>query len=102
MRKDEVRLLTRKEVDLAAGVIRLSHDDTKTATARQVCLTEAATVALKEVPRHLASPHVFVSPRTGRPWSDLLGPFQRACEAAGAGGVWLHEPMDPEKKRPHR
>jgi integrase len=91
MRKDEVRLLTWKQVDLASGVIRLSHDDTKTATARQVCLTEVATVALKEVPRHLASPHVFVSPRTARPWSDLLGPFQRACEAAGVAGVWFHD-----------
>lgn len=91
MRKDEVRLLTWKQVDLAAGVIRLSHDDTKTGTARQVCLTEAATVALKEVPRHLTSPHVFVSPRTGRPWSDLLGHFQRACEVAGVTGVWFHD-----------
>ena len=91
MRKDEVRLLTWKQVDLATGTVRLSHDDTKTATARQVCLTEAATVALKEVPRHLTSPHVFVNPETGKPWSDLLGQFQGACEAAGVERIWFHD-----------
>ena len=69
MRKDEVSLLTWK----------------------QVCLTDAAIVALRGVPRHLTSPYVFVNPETGKPWSDLLGQFQRACQAAGVEGVWFHD-----------
>ena len=60
-------------------------------TACTVRLTEPALAALKAVPRHLGSPFVFPNPRTGRLWSDLREPFQRACQAAGVTGVWFHD-----------
>lgn len=92
MRKDEIRLLRWEQVDLVEGCIQLSHEDTKTATARRVYLTSRVIEAIKAVPRHPSSPYVFTSSRTGTMWKELRRFFTRACERAGVSTeTWFHD-----------
>jgi integrase len=92
MRKDEIRTLRWEQVDLKEGYISLSHEDTKTATSRRVYLTSRVIEAIKQVPRHLESPYVFTSSRTGTMWKELRRFFTRACERAGVSTeTWFHD-----------
>jgi integrase len=92
MRKDEIRLLRWEQVDLVEGCIKLSHEDTKTATSRRVYLTSRVIEAIKAVPRHPSSPYVFTSSRTGTMWKELRRFFTRACERAGVSTeTWFHD-----------
>jgi integrase len=78
-------------LDLKASVIRLADSDTKTGEPRVVYLTSRAVTALREVPRHLKSPYVFVNPETGKPWREVRKAWRRACKGAGLEGVWFHD-----------
>ena len=91
LRKTEVRFLRWEQVDLTAGCIRLSAKETKTNQARAVYLTSRALDILRQVPRQLHSPYVFVNPDTGRPWSELNKMLRRACARAGLKGIWFHD-----------
>jgi len=90
-RKTEVRFLRWEQVDLSVGCIRLSAKVTKTNQARIVYLTSRALEILRQVPRHLHSPYVFLNPDTGRPWSELNKMLTRSCDRAGLKGIWFHD-----------
>jgi len=96
MRKGDVLQLRHDQVDLKHGVIDLGPMDTKEEDNRLVPLTPRCIEAIKQAPRHISSPYVFVNPRTGKPWADLRSPFKRACKAAGVkcgmkGGIVPHD-----------
>ena len=96
MRKGDVLQLRHDQVDLKRGVIDLGPMDTKEEANRLVPLTPRCIEAIKEAPRHISSPYVFVNPRTGKPWADLRSPFKRACKDAGVkqgmdDGIILHD-----------
>jgi integrase len=46
---------------------------------------------LKETPRQLHSPYVFVNPDTGKPWAEHNKMLRKACERAGLNGIWFHD-----------
>jgi integrase len=91
LRKTELRFLRWEQVDLTLGCIRLSAKETKTNQARVVYLTARALEILRQTPRQLHSPYVFVNPDTGRPWSEHNKMLRRACERAGLTGIWFHD-----------
>jgi integrase len=91
LRKTELRFLRWEQIDLTLGCIRLSAKETKTDTARVVYLTSRAMQILKETPRQLHSPYVFVNPDTGKPWAEHNKMLRRACERAGLKGIWFHD-----------
>jgi integrase len=69
----------------------LEAEDTKTEEPRVVYLTDRILAMLNGLPRRLHCDFVFVNPATGRPWQDLQGAMERAREAAGLEGVWVHD-----------
>jgi integrase len=91
MRKSEVLNLRWSQLDLKAGAVRLGAEDTKTDEPRVVYLTERVLRTLAEQPRLLHADYVFVNPATGRPYADIQGAVERAREASGLGGVWVHD-----------
>lgn len=91
MRKSEVLNLRWSQLDLKAGAARLEAEDTKTDEPRVVYLTERVLRTLSEQPRLLHADFVFVNPVTGRPYADIQGAAERAREAAGLSGVWVHD-----------
>jgi integrase len=91
LRKTELRFLRWEQVDLSLGCIRLSAKETKTNQARVVYLTARALELIRETPRQLHSPYVFVNPDTGRPWSEHNKMLRRACARAGLTGIWFHD-----------
>jgi integrase len=91
LRKTEVRFLRWEQVDMTVGCVRLSSKETKTNQARIVYLTSRALEILRQVPRQLHSPYVFVNPDTGRPWSELNKMLRRSCDRAGLKGIWFHD-----------
>lgn len=56
-----------------------------------VYLTDRVLKMLSEQPRLLHRDFVFVNPATGKPWQDIQGAAERAREAAGLDGVWVHD-----------
>lgn len=93
MRKSEVLNLRWSQLDLEAGAVRLEAEDTKTDEPRVVYLTERVLATLAEQPRLLAIDRdfVFVNPATGKPWQDIQAAMERAREASGLTGVWVHD-----------
>lgn len=91
MRKSEVLNLRWSQLDLKAGAVRLEAEDTKTDEPRVVYLTERVLTTLAEQPRLLHADYVFVNPATGKPWQDIQGAMERARDAAGLEGVWVHD-----------
>jgi len=91
MRKSEVLNLRWSQLDQKAGAVRLEAEDTKTDEPRVVYLTERVLTTLSEQPRLLHADFVFVNPATGRPYADIQGAAERAREAAGLHGVWVHD-----------
>ncbi len=91
MRKSEVLNLRWSQLDLKAGAVRLEAEDTKTEEPRVVYLTDRVLGMVKGLPRRLHCDFVFVNPATGRPWQDLQGAMERAREAAGLEGLWVHD-----------
>jgi integrase len=91
LRKTELRFVRWDQLDLTLGCIRLSAKETKTNQARVVYLTARALEILRETPRQLHSPYVFVNPDTGRPWSEHNKMLRRACARAGLHRIWFHD-----------
>jgi integrase len=91
MGKSEVVNLRWSQLDLKVGAVRLEAEDTKTEEPRVVYLTDRVLGMLKGLPRRLHCDCVFVNPTTGRPWQDLQRAMERAREAAGLEGVWVHD-----------
>ncbi|HKA89437.1 MAG TPA: tyrosine-type recombinase/integrase [Haliangiales bacterium] len=54
-------------------------------------LTARVREALAELPRGLHETHVFLNPKTGKPWRDVRTMFRRACRDAGIHGLWFHD-----------
>ncbi|MFC1609708.1 tyrosine-type recombinase/integrase [Myxococcota bacterium] len=91
MRKEEILDLRWSQVDLREGTIRLAPQDTKSEHARVIYLTTRVLEALRSIPRHIKSEHVFVNPRTEKKWKDIRKAFRSACKAAKLKGVWFHD-----------
>ncbi len=91
MRCGEILDLRWGQVDLRAGVVRLTPQDTKGGESRIVYLTTRVREALKELPRGLHELHVFLNPETGKRWRDVRTLFGRACRLAGIEGLWFHD-----------
>jgi integrase len=91
LRKTELRYLRFEQIDFEQGCIRLNAKETKNRRPRTVYLTARALEILRETPRRLHSPYVFVNPDTGKPWNDIYKVFRRTCERAGLAGIWVHD-----------
>lgn len=97
LRREEIRLLRRDQVDWEAGSIRLYEENTKTHKARVVHLTYRSLKALRDLPDN--GVHLFANEATGRPYgkTTIHAAFTAAVAKAGlhgAGGdarVWLHD-----------
>jgi integrase len=100
---DEVLTLTRSQVDLEAGTLRLSPGGSKNGDGRLVYLTPALKAGLAEqlarvrtLERELARviPHVFPSlrgPNRGKPRNSISWIWRRACQRAGVPEKWKHD-----------
>jgi integrase len=91
MRKKEVLLLRKDQIDWESGAIRLSPHDTKTNKGRLVYLTTRALAALKALPNVEENAYLFVNPKTKRPWTYTQHALERARKASGLAGVWIHD-----------
>lgn len=102
-RREEVMGMEWRHLDLEAGAVRLDAERSKTVEAREAFLTPALVTELKAhrlrveaVQRRLGRviPHVFVRLR-GRLAGQRIGDFRKrwvkACAAAGAPGLLLHD-----------
>ncbi len=91
MRKSEVLNLCWSRLDLKVGAVRLEAEDTKTEEPRVVYLTDRVLEMLKGLPRRLHCDFVFVNAATGPTWQGLQGAMERAREASGLAGIWVHD-----------
>jgi integrase len=46
---------------------------------------------LRLVPQRLGPKHVFVDPKTGKPWNGIQWMFHRAITKAGMPDLWFHD-----------
>lgn len=85
MRRNEIRTLEWKQIDLTTGTVELRAEQTKTQTARTAYLTPRAIDALKELSRYPGCPYVFVNPKRKRPYSGnyIWYCFRKAADENG-------------------
>ena len=90
-RKNEVRTLEWRDVDLAAGVIRLRAEHSKNKRPRMLVLSGELldVIRRRAADRRLDCPQVFH--REGTPLGDFRKAWRKACEAAGLGGRHFHD-----------
>ena len=91
MRRQEVINLRWSQVDLVDGVIELYRGDTKGKKARKVPLADRTLEALRSVPTYEGCEHVFVNPRTLKPWYDAKKKWEKARADAALDEVWFHD-----------
>lgn len=96
MRRSEVLALTWDKVDLKRRIISLEAVDTKDKEPRRIPICKELLQVLKEVPRALHDPHVFLY--RGRPVKSIKTGLIRACKDAEIpygrflkGGFILHD-----------
>ena len=96
MRIGEVARLRWHQVNFEAGLIELSHRQTKTRRSRVTILSDDAAEALRLLPR--VSDFVFANPVTGKHYSHwwMREQFNRAIELARLHGpdgerIWFHD-----------
>ncbi len=96
MRRGEILSLTWDRVDLKGSVIRLTADMTKDAQARTVSICDDLYKELKQIPRAIHDPHVFLF--RGKPVSHIRTGLRLACKKAGIeygrfveGGFIFHD-----------
>jgi integrase len=77
-----------EHVDLERGMIFLA--DSKTGR-KPIYLSAAAAAILSALPRVDSNPYVIPGEKAGQPRADLKRPWDAICEAAGIGGVRLHD-----------
>ena len=87
-RRNEILTLRWKEVDLAAGELRL--EETKTG-ARTVSLSPEAVAVLAAIPRVEDNPHVIPGKKPGAPMRNLNDPWKLICRRAGIEDMRLHD-----------
>jgi integrase len=100
---DEVLPLTRSQVDLEAGTLRLPPGSTKNGDGRLVYLTPELRAGLGEqlarvrtLERELGRviPHVFPAlrgPHQGKQRKSMAWTWRHACKRAGLPGKWKHD-----------
>jgi integrase len=100
---DEVLPLTRSQVDLETGTLRLAPGSTKNGDGRLVYLTPELRASLAEqlarvrtIERELGRviPHVFPAlggPRKGEQRKSMSWTWGQACKRAGLSGKWKHD-----------
>jgi integrase len=100
---DEVLPLTRSQVDLEAGTLRLPPGGSKNGDGRLVYLTPELRAGLAEqlarvrtLERELGRiiPHVFPGlrgPRKGERRKSMSWSWRQACRRAGLSGKWKHD-----------
>lgn len=90
LRKDEVRLLEWRRVDLIRAVIVLEDRDAK-GGARDVPLSAPVMQVLSNLPRNQGNDFVFVGKRVGRPVVNVSKPWARVLGAAGIDRARIHD-----------
>ncbi len=90
MRKDELRLLEWRRVDLIRVVIVLEDRDAK-GGARDVPLSAPVMQILSSLPRLAGNDFVFVGNRVGRPVVNVSKPWARVLKAAGIDRARIHD-----------
>ncbi len=99
-RKQELLNLRVRQVDLAAGTIRLDPGSTKNRDGREATMTATVNVLLRECIRGKApDDHVFTR-TNGRPVRDFRKAWRTACVAAGVGRMLCKscdQPVSGEK-----
>jgi integrase len=86
--RGELFSLTWQDVDVKQGVIRVLH--TKNGERREIPMTDTLRATLQQLPRHLASDHVFPG-KTGQGLVDIRKRFHRALKHAGIEGFVFHD-----------
>ena len=94
MRQGEILKLQWSDVDLKTGFVRLQASMTKTDEARSVRLLPDVVAMLREVPRAVHTPYVFLS-ANNRPipyWTTYVQKiWKRSLEKAGVEGACFHD-----------
>jgi integrase len=100
---DEVLPLTRSQVDLEAGTLRLIPGSTKNGDGRLVYLTPELRAGLADQPAKVRAlerelgrniSYVFPAlrgPRKGEPRKSMSWTWRHACKRAGLPGKWKHD-----------
>jgi integrase len=88
LRRGELFTLTWQDVDLKLGKIRVVH--AKNGERREIPMTDTLRTTLQQLPRHLASDHVFPG-KTGRGLVDIRKRFYRALREAKIEGFVFHD-----------
>lgn len=87
MRLGEILNLGWSQVDLDNNLVLL--ENTKSGKRREIPLNATAKSALKRVPRHIRSPHVFCN-GSGKPRRSIRTAFSNACARAKVEDVVFH------------
>ena len=89
LRKEEQLSLTWRQVDLRRKEVTIF--ETKSGRARTVPLLDRSAQMLSQVPRHISSPYVFHSTRTGGRYQRLLYGLRGASRRAGIEPLTWHD-----------
>ena len=91
LRSSELFGLTRDQVHIKEGYIRLDPAATKTSEARTIYLPPEGIVALKEAMKVHALGCNLVFHRNGKRIVNYYKAWRKACKAAGQDGIILHD-----------
>lgn len=89
MRKSELLNSKWEDVDFKRKEIRLA--DTKAGRTHYVPLSELAIQILKEIPRTLGNPYIFVGSKEGSALVNIRKPWLRISKEAGLEDVRVHD-----------
>ncbi len=84
-----MRIISKEEVDLKKGFIRLAAERTKTSVGRSIPLHPQVKSMLEDLPRGLKTNRVFL--RKGTPFSEIKTAFRSACNRADIKDFTFHD-----------
>ena len=90
-RSGEMKTLAWRNVDLAAGEIRLDPENSKTGKARVAPIHGELAEVIERAARARRLDLPLVFHRDGRPIKSLKAPFDKAAAAAGLAGLTPHD-----------
>lgn len=90
-RRDEVRKMKWRLVDLERQVVIIDDHKTDDTGPKVLPLNEAAVNILRSLPRDPSNPHVIQGSIPGQPYADLEKPWRKIRKRAGLDRVRLHD-----------
>ena len=89
MRRGEILSLKWSQIDLQHRLIFLGK--TKSGRKKEIPIIDSLVRVLSSVPRHIFSDHVFVNPKTGKPFKDIKKSWHTTLKKAKIENFRFHD-----------